>query len=94
VEIQVADTSGNTGGDTGGNTGGNTGGDTSGNTGGTGSSSTSYCEAPVKHMLVDAETASEVNLTIERIDVNTVDVSVVSTDADPVDLVLVGAQTW
>jgi hypothetical protein len=55
--------------------------------------STTYCATPVKHFLIDAEVASEVALTVERVDANTVDVSVVSTDADPVDLVLVGAQS-
>ena len=73
--------------------GGDTGG---GDTGGTDPdpvASTTYCATPVKHFLIDAEVASEVALTVERVDANTVDVSVVSTDADPVDLVLVGAQS-
>jgi hypothetical protein len=67
--------------------------DTSGGTDPDPVASTTYCATPVKHFLIDAEVASEVALTVERVDANTVDVSVVSTDADPVDLVLVGAQS-
>jgi len=47
----------------------------------------------VKHLGIEAETASEVELTISRVDANNVDVSVKSTNNDPVDLLLIGAQS-
>ena len=57
-----------------------------------GPDATAYCNAPVTHFGIEAETASAVSLTIKRVDANNVDVIVTSTNDDPVDLVLVGAQ--
>jgi len=51
-----------------------------------------YCAAPVKHFNIEADTASAVLLTIERVDANNIDVSVSSADADPIDLLIIGVQ--
>jgi hypothetical protein len=51
-----------------------------------------YCQTQVTHFNIEAEVASAVLLTVERVDANNVDVSVTSADGDPVDLLGIGAQ--
>ncbi|NQX92818.1 MAG: hypothetical protein HRT74_11970, partial [Flavobacteriales bacterium] len=54
--------------------------------------SSAYCNTQVYHLGIPAETASSVFVTIENIDANTIQVSVESADADPVDdLIIPGA---
>jgi len=48
-----------------------------------------YCAAPVTHSNIEAETASAVLLTVDRVDANSIDVSVTSADTDPVDFLLI-----
>jgi len=65
-------------------------GTTTGGGGGT-TDATQYCATTVTHFGIEAETASEVELTISRVDANNVDVSIVSTNDKAVDELIIGA---
>ena len=60
-------------------------------TGGGTTDATQYCSTKVTHFGIEAETASEVELTISRVDANNVDVSIVSTNDKEVDELIIGA---
>ena len=60
-------------------------------TGGGTTDATQYCATKVTHFGIEAETASEVELTISSVDANNVDVSIVSTNDKAVDELIIGA---
>ena len=55
--------------------------------------SAQFCSELVSHFNIETEIASEVFLTISKIDENNLSVSVVSANSDSIDGIYIGAQT-